>query len=293
MLRVSSPKDLIVRSMSLGHDQNGATVWSIHQISDGTPSRVTYDDLHFRKDYLPCGCFLDGLKVEDEVIINFGQGRVWAKNSSQALIIANHMDYCSFVAEGAGEDDGLFGVLAGFTPGNNESINIKGNLSFVASDLYTEAQKNYITASGAAGQKAGRITCGAPRYNTAKGQVDISLADYEGRVAIIAAHADPFGGDVPIYKVTQTGARRVSVVYAGIDFLTLPGQPGLPTFELSNGQATVVGNIVDSWSDQNSALVSVPDQIPANGWAEVAAALDHFRELGELDLYLNFGWRTP
>jgi hypothetical protein len=36
----------------------------------------------------------------------------------------------------------------------------------------------------------------------------------------------------------------------------------------------------------------VPDVIPANGLTEVAAALDHFRELGALDLMLNFDWDT-
>jgi hypothetical protein len=290
MLRVKAPQDLIVQNTSLGHDQHGAAVWSIHQVSDGTPSRVLYDNLHFRKDYIPCGLFLDGLGAGDEVIVNFAQGRVWSKNSSRADIICSHMDYCSFYLEGAGEDTGMFGVMAGFTPGNNESITVKNNLSFVASDLYTEAQKNYITASGADGEKAGRITCVAPRFNTAKGQTDIQLNNYQGRVSILSSHADPYGGDVPVYKVMQTGSRKASVVYAGIDFLTTPGQPGLPTFELSNGTATVVGNIMDSWSDSNSANTSVPDQIPATGLQEVAAALDHLRELGDLDLRLNFGW---
>jgi hypothetical protein len=64
----------------------------------------------------------------------------------------------------------------------------------------------------------------------------------------------------------------------------------MPVFEFSNGQATVIGNIVDSWSDQNSVNTSVPDAVPANGMAEAAAALDHFRELGALDLKLNFHW---
>jgi hypothetical protein len=34
----------------------------------------------------------------------------------------------------------------------------------------------------------------------------------------------------------------------------------------------------------------VPNRIPANGMQEAAAALDHFRELGEVDLILNQGF---
>jgi hypothetical protein len=289
MIRVRAPKDLTVQKMSLGHDDHGKTYWSIHQQSDGTPSRVVYDDLHFRKDFIVCGCFLDGLGSNDEVLIPFAQGRVWAKNSSRAKVLIGHMDYCSFVLEGAGESTGLFGIQSGFTPGSEPNIQVNDNLSLVASDLYSEASKTYISAKGNTGE--GRITTCAPRMNTAQGQIDISVENYQGTISIFGSPFDAFGGSAgPYYKVKQTGARKVNIVYVGNAYLTDPNVPGTPQFEFTNGAATVAGCIVDSWSGAPTFNTSVPDAIPADGMQQIAKALDHFRELGALDLKLNYQW---
>ena len=65
-----------------------------------------------------------------------------------------------------------------------------------------------------------------------------------------------------------------------------------PIFEMQpSGSVTAIGNIIDCWTEPNPAVdFIVPNRIPAYGMQEAAAALDHFRELGEMDLILNQGF---
>ena len=296
MFKITDPQGLIVQRMNLGFDQYNLNFWGIHQVSTGIGSSIFYDDVLCRTDGggqpRPQGMFLEGLKQNDKVLIYSNFGQVWVRNSSSATIMLNTMGYSGLHVDGAGQDDGFLGALTGLVIGRAVNLNIKDNLSFVAGDLYTESSQLHLAAEGGAGTNTGRITLCAPRFHTAPSNVDITINNYQGRVAVTGSFLDYMGDSAgPTYRVVHTGTHPLSVVYIGNMFMG-PNLNAAPKFEMQpSGSVTAIGNIVDSWSSPNTAaLVTVPNRIPANGMQEAAAALDHFRELGEMDLILNQGF---
>ena len=295
MFLVRDPQNIILQRMNLGFDQYTLNYWAIQQVSTGIGSKVVYDDVMCRTDGgapRQQGLLLDGLKKNDTALVYSVFGQAWVRNSSSATILMNAAGYSGITAEGEGPQDGFLGAITGLVIGRNANITIRDNLSFVASDFYSEQSSIHLLAEGQAGQQAGRITLSAPRLNTPGSAVDVSLNNYQGRVAVVGSPFDYLSDAAgPVYKVSHTGTRPVSVVYVGNMFLG-PTMSAAPIFEMQpGGSVTAIGNIIDSWAAPNTAVnFTAPNRIPANGMQEAAAALDHFRELGEMDLILNQGF---
>ena len=294
MFLVRDPQNIVIQRMNLGFDQYNALYWAIQQVSTGIGSKVIYDDVCVRTDAGATrqqGLLLDGLRKNDTAILYSVLGQAWVRSSSSATVLMNTMGYTSIVAEGEGPQDGFMGLLTGLAAGRNLNVHIKDNLSFVASDLYTEQSTSHILAEGTDGQPAGRITISSPRLNTPGSLVDMTINNYQGRISLTSSPYDSLAVPPPIYKVVHTGMRPLSVVYVGNVFMG-ESMASAPIFDMSpSANCTLIGNIIDSWAAPNPAVKwSVPNVVPTNGLQEAAAALDHFRELGEMDLILNEGF---
>ncbi len=141
MFQVQDPQNLIMQRMNIAFDQYNIPIWAIKQISTGIGSKITYDDVLCRTDFdveRQAGLLLEGLKKNDTVLLYSMMGQTWVRSSSSATILMNHSGYTNIVAEGAGPQDGFMGLLDGLAVGRSNNIVIRDNLSFVASDLYTE-----------------------------------------------------------------------------------------------------------------------------------------------------------
>ena len=286
---VNNPQDVTLRYMDIGLDQKNVDWWSVKQTSSGIGSKVTYDDIMVRSDFSnrQQGFLLDGLKTNDIVNCISSYGGMIIRNSGDATILLGHQGYFPLVIEGSGYG-GFIGGLASFAVnGGTPVIHVKDNNSFVASDWYTEGSLNYVIASGAPGQPSGRITLGAPRLGTSRTTQDVLINNYEGRISTMGSPYDymndPNGF---VYKTTQTGTRPVTVVAIGNAYHGLSASAA-PIFEGAINKV-LVGNIIDSWAPNNPTMnMTIPN---VGNVTEAAAALDHMRELGEMDLILNQGF---
>ena len=193
MFLVRDPQDIAMQKMNLGFDQYNLNYWAIQQVSTGIGSKIVYDDVLCRTDggaSRQQGLLLSGLKKNDTALLYSVFGQVWMRYSSSATILMNTMGYSGITVEGAGPQDGFLGAITGLVIGRNTNITIRDNLSFVASDLYTEQSNTHLLAEGQVGQEAGRITLSAPRLNTPGSAIDVSLNNYQGRVAIVGSPFD-------------------------------------------------------------------------------------------------------
>ncbi len=130
---------------------------------------------------------------------------------------------------------------------------------------------------------------------TTYSMIDMTINNYQGRISVTSSQHDSMHRTLPpsppTYKVVHTGTRPLSIVYIGNVFMG-ETMAAAPIFEMGpSASRTLIGNIIDSSTAPNPALKwSVPNVVPANGLQEAAAALDHFRELGEMDLILYQGF---
>ena len=171
------------------------------------------------------------------------------------------------------------------------NLTIKDNFCFVAGDLYTKP------ANPPRRRRAGAGTNSRPHHALratlphARFSIDVTLNNYQGRVAVSRLALDYLGDQPdPSTGSSHTGTRPVSVVYVGNMFL---GPTCLPRPNLKCSQAAAYGyrqHRRQLGGAEHGRNFTVPNRIPANGMQEAAAALDHFRELGEMDLILNQGF---
>jgi uncharacterized repeat protein (TIGR02543 family) len=215
---------------------------------------------------------------------------LWAEqhvysNSAGAIIMLNHANG-NFGVKGISTDrSGFMGVQM-----SQGGFLIEDNHSLVGSDCYMEQGKQeYARLKGAEGLPAGRLTLSSPRLHTWKARDigwmdDFIIENYHGALATVAAKYDSANEPDAIYRIKHTGSNPFNILIMANAYSNRA-----PAFSLGDG---VKRSIIGSWVNRSAAGGGpnpVPDVTHANSMLHASQALDHFRELGQYDLAINYG----
>jgi uncharacterized repeat protein (TIGR02543 family) len=213
------------------------------------------------------------------------KGQLTFDNCAAATIMLNDADGNVGIKGTSTERTGFMGVqtLAG-------TFLIEDNHSIVGSDCYMEqAKREYARLKGAAGLPAGRVTISSPRMHTWKArnvgwEDDFIIENYHGSLASVAAKLDNASEPNTIYRFKHTGSNPFNIVCMANAY-----KDAGPSFDVGSGvERSVIGNWVYSTSPSGN-FYAIPDVTHANSMLHASQALDHFRELGEHDLVVNYG----
>ncbi len=264
----------------------------LHEASDA-PSLVTYDDV---------GGFTQfrGLGRNDKVYLRMLGGIVDFDNCQQATILAEQI-YPSRHPQSKrfdttlrvrGKDralprDGFLGIMTMFNAGNPYDIKIEDSQSLVISDYYTEQTWRVLLLEGNAGDTPGRVTILAHKFHGEHVDDLVNVRNYRGSLYLSASPlpqvpiADPAeaakaaGGTMAGVKVkmapfvfSHTGANPIDIMLVGCTYET-----GKPVLNKEAGANFILAN------DTLGSMTLSDDEKQ-----RIAAALDHLRQLGEVDL---------
>lgn len=149
---------------------------------------------------------------------------------------------------------------------------MKDSQNLVMSDYYVESADRMMEYYGSAGDPAGRITIQMPKSHCSQNPV-IQIQNYHGRVAIGPSMFYP-GGINPA-RIMQEGKNRCDLI-----LMACQAYEVTPKIELGDGaRCTLL---------ENTGKGMGINEIPDGALGGVAEAMDDLRELGALDLKLNY-----
>lgn len=222
---------------------------------------------------------------------------------SRATILGRFVSGGVLRVDGAHFDKtGFLGMLAHNDAGTPCDVVVSDNQDFVGTDFYTEQTQSalYVSGDGALPGQGGHVTINGARVQTWSSTSTV-VDNYEGRVTYAGA-----GFESPLPNITQTGGRPVDIVLLGgtivggdINFAVGPSAKvtsienyAFDYSDLSNIICTLSLDRLPGLSSTASAslLSAMPMSAPASPapLAPAVAALDDFRQLGAVDLALNY-----
>jgi len=281
MMRVTDPQNLRIENLNFSGLKNAA---HIRQVSKGQPSSVFYNDLFidFWYDANPPGLELVELPASATVRLGFVSIPLRIVDCGRATILGD-VHLSRLTLSGAKHPkSGFTGFLAHNDAGRDYALQVKDNQDVVIANFYSETCQRYLLAEGGQRSGAGRITIGAQRISTLDDEA-VTVKDYEGRIFI-------GGGDVWNQKdnskpvtFAHAGTRPVSLILAGNGYWAVE-----PKFNFAPSLTWVrLGDILieNNYPEYNEKTLANRPEPPTDAvLAGVAAAFDHFRELGEMYL---------
>jgi len=279
MMRVRDPRD--IRIANLQFTANSAAV-CLQQVSDGGASSVFYDVLYIANPYdpNPAGMELIELPARARVRMGFVIMPLRIVDCGRATILADVHLLPLSISGAKHPKTGLTGFLFHNDACHNYALEVKDNQDVVIANFYSEQNQRYLLAEGGERPGDGRITLGAQKMSTKDTEM-LTLRDYQGRIFIGGGGVVWFETDHAKQLVfAHQGTRPASLILVGNSYWEQEPEyafgPGLDLVSLGN---VLIGH---SYPKLNEATVpNRPDPPTAAALAEVAAAFDHFRELGE------------
>jgi len=133
------------------------------------------------------------------------------------------------------------------------------------------------------------VTIGSPRLHTWQArdvgwQDDFIIEDYRGTLASVMARSDSASEPQAVYRYVHTGSSPFNIVCMANSY-----GDAAPTFDTADGVARTVLGCWVRRSSTDGGPYSIPDVTHTDSLLHASQALDHFRELGEHDLELNYG----
>jgi hypothetical protein len=173
---------------------------------------------------------------------------------------------------------GFVGFLYHNDAVHDYALEVNDNQDVVIANFYSESNHRYLLAEGGKRPGAGRITIGAQKISTLDGEA-VTVKDYEGHIFIGGGDAwNQTDASKPLI-FTHTGTRPVSLLLAGNGFWNQEPErsfgPGLRLITLGN---ILIENKYPEYNEKN--VSDQPAPLTDAVLADVAAAFDHFRELG-------------
>ena len=246
---------------------------------NASPVKVTLDSVYF-SSYV-----LNGLRQHDLVTGSFWDGTPSVLDCGDATIFAQALfPGYNLNAEIArpttarSPAKGLFGAGMLASASNADfDLNIFDSASFVVQDWYSECIRHgVLLVQGEASDAPGRVVVGAAKVHTQVAAPALVVDNYHGIVTQIGAHVA-----YSQWNISLTGTAAARVVLLGSVAWTEGMQVTHtnPSIELS-----LIGNL---WAN-NSANGWILDVLRKDSLATVAESFDALRELGALDLRVNF-----
>ncbi len=262
-LRFSAPKNMDISSLLVTADNAGR--FSCDGVYVGGDKNPQFRGLVL--DKLPSGFSFTAPHINGDTLIrDCGDSRI--------LIDNWYAGYNSpFTISGGSGGSGFTGVNSAVASCCDIDLTVSDNASIVVGDFYSEQTQGHLLATGKTGQKHGRIT--------------ISAAKLEGH-AKDKIKIDGYAGQITLSRANFTNTPHPFIGKADKNCLLLlladAFNPLSPTFELDGVKCIGLGNLVWNYKDrtQQVPLPDAPlDKVTVDA---VNAALDHLRELSQINL---------
>jgi hypothetical protein len=180
--------------------------------------------------------------------------------------------------QGAGDNSQAMHEIVRICSGNPYDMVVKDNQSLVVGDYYTEQTQHAVYAAGGEAARDGHVTIKEVKVHTEATPAEpVTIDNYQGRFYYGGGHWEDnkdnrtikATGDRPLWLMLVCNAWRTQA----------------PLYDLGAGATlvTLESNVTDD------KLHSLTNVVPQGGLEAVAAALDDFRQLYELDLRVNRG----
>ncbi|HZK83003.1 MAG TPA: glycosyl hydrolase family 28-related protein, partial [Humisphaera sp.] len=268
----------------------------LHTASE-SPSFVTYNDV---------GGFTQfrGLSQTDRVNIRMLDGIVDFDNCQRATILAEQI-YPSRHPQSKrfnttlrvrGKDqqlpkDGFLGIMTMFNAGNPYDIIVQDSQSLVISDYYTEQTQRVLWLEGNPGDTPGRFTLLAHKFHSFGADDLVQVRNYKGSLFLgasflpqpplvgsekgknIASSMTGAKQESKPFIFSQQGENHIDIMLVGCTYLT-----GEPILRKESGGNFILAN--DVVNDRRGPWHT---DLSDEAKAKIAAALDHLRQLGQVD----------
>jgi hypothetical protein len=184
------------------------------------------------------------------------------------------MGYDGPLVLSGGTGNGFIGINAAAGSHGKPDMTINDSSSIVVGDYYTEQTHQALKANGTPGDRPGRITLS---YAKLEGKPDkITLNNYQGQVFLSRANACY----IPtVFAGNSNG--KTELLLLGMSF-----NPVAPEYDLKGITLYQLG--CNLWNHKDKSLnVMLPNKEGAGMNKAINAALDHFRELSEVNLEIK------
>lgn len=281
------------------------TVARVQQTSGGGKSNVTYDGIHVESWKLSQDDEVGGnghifstrevralecvnLPAGATVHIPFFDGTTRFINCGAATILGDFVEDGVVRVNGTAADTGFLGIQTNIFSGNPCDVVVENSQSLIVGDSYTEQTQRHLRLAGDVNppNPPGHVTMRGVTMQTYS-PTPISIEDYSGRFTYCGAHF--------LYKsvnIDQKGKNPIQIVLLGNTFWKKD-----PILQLDTGASlTLLQNAV-SFQDVQDPLQVVPKKINQQTlkvetispeMPGVADALDDFRQLGAMDMKINY-----
>ncbi|HEY3398839.1 MAG TPA: glycosyl hydrolase family 28-related protein [Armatimonadota bacterium] len=259
-----------------------APVARVRQTGAGA-SRMTYDGVYVAGSWLKGGTPLRGLELADlpaaaVVLLPHLDGSLRVTNCAQATVLAGYHVDGVLTVEGAGPKSRPMSEIVRICSGNPYDMVVLDNQDLVVGDYYTEQTQHAVYAAGGGVPRDGHITIKEVKVHTEVPE-PVTIENYQGRFYYGGGHWEDNAGN---RTIKATGDRPLFLMLVANAW-----RNQAPKYDLGPGAKLVVleSNVTDD------KLHSLPNALPPGGLQAVAAALDDFRQLFELDLRVGRGMK--
>ncbi|MBM4091529.1 MAG: hypothetical protein FJ276_19195 [Planctomycetes bacterium] len=261
----------------------------IRQTGEAKQSSIHYNGLYLTSTYdaVP-GIEFVNLPPGTEVRIGALYGCLHFSDSAQATALAS-VHYGRLVVDGAKlPKSGFIGMLFHNDVHRDFALTVKDNQDLVVADFYQEQNERHVLLEGGERAGKGHVTIGSSKIASVEPGF-VTIRDYEGRVWISGGSVHyPTPGAAyqtnPVF-LAHTGKRPLDFILAATHF-----------FQRGTGEPDPVFNFAESVrfaSIENSCgggqgIHPLPNRVPEGSLQVAAEALDDFREIGRINLRLNY-----
>jgi hypothetical protein len=321
IMSVSSPAGITVRGLDFSAPINmpgvagynssfpvcdNTTITSLKETATGA-SKATFDGVGVNAfyyggagatqpggsdtNYFSPGLVLSGLPAGSTVYIPLLNSPLTVTDCGQAQIFSR-LAYMNGVVNVSGATNPKTGFLgfaiaeggAGGQGGAGYyNFTINDNQNILVGPYYSEQAGNNLNMLRGSGTTTGHVAIEG--YAAAPTPVSniVNVNNYAGRLF----YGNSFlygGGGAPAVQINQVGSNAIDMMFAG-DFFS----GSAPVFSLDTG-----ANLICAINQDNGGLLSdVPNPLTASNLSSLASAMDDFRQLGALDLSIEYGLVNP
>jgi hypothetical protein len=313
---IEDPQDIVIEQMCVRRGRNGVSIRQVSTRQD-LPSKIHYQ--HVIAPYITSytrpnaftgrGVFefenlAPGSIVTGNVLAAWREG-ISFHNCSGAKILFTHIgSHSQGVVRVSGtstDRSGFFGICFGHT-----RYRVEDNQNFVISDGYVEQMQStnigdasrgpYVYLTGSGTLPSGRATFCSPgrvdaRYDSSLPPYEVYFQseNYRGQISSVLQRFNYHGptsgrGSRTAYRYDCNGGAPLDVVLLGSSYElrqpSVDGGANARQHRIACSQAN---------AQAGGGSTAIADITSANSMALAAAALDHFRELGAMDLELRNG----
>jgi hypothetical protein len=302
MMAVSNPQNITIRNINLILPY-GSSETSVKETASGT-SNITYDNVMDSTSSGP-GLVLSSLPAGSKVYIPVLNSPLTVSDCGAAQIFSLRAFMAGPVnVSGATQPKtGFLGLMVaegGVDAGRplvepNPSIynfTVTDDQNLLVGPYYSEQGYNGLNLQGGAGATPGHVAIQGLVESPSPASVSINANNYTGRLfysqqAFFGGYEDPSGSVSPV-QITQTGSNPINIVLAENFFdCAVP-----PAITLGAG-----ANLIETlnWYDYDNPTLQPDNPNPLTGaaLATIAQGLDDFRQLGALNLALEYANVNP